>query len=452
MFQSQSSLSPQNRFSQEVGAVALKEQSSDQATGTSLSFLHQLLGDYHPRNFAVRLWNDVTWEAEAGQPTRFTLVLQHPGALRRMFWPPDDVSLGEAYIYDDCDIEGDLSGVLALAEYLSARKPGLAERLRLMRLLFRLPSEARHRDGRRAAQLSGAPHSLTRDREAIAYHYNVSNDFYALWLDQRMVYSCAYFASPAEDLDTAQERKLDYLCCKLRLQRDEQLLDLGCGWGGLLIHAAKHYGARAHGITLSEPQAELARERIRQAGLSDRCQVEVCDYRELDRPEAYDKLVSVGMFEHVGEALLPVYFQQAWRLLRPGGVFLNHGIARSCGEPLPHGHSFVDRYIFPDGELVPISTTARVAEECGFEVRDVENLREHYALTLRHWARRLAARHDEVCRLTDETTYRIWRLMCSSAYGFDRGWLSLCQTLLSKPDQGRSGLPLTRADWYAESH
>lgn len=451
MSRTQSSLSPQQHFTPQAGAVALKAQSSDQATGNSLSFLHQLLGDYHPRDFAVRLWNDVTWEAEAGQPTRFTLVLQHPGALRRMFWPPDEVSFGEAYIYDDCDIEGDLGGVLPLAEYLSARKPGLTERLRLMRLLFRLPSEARPRDGRGAAQLSGRPHSIARDRQAIAYHYNVSNDFFALWLDQRMVYSCAYFASPAEDLDTAQERKLDYLCRKLRLRRNEQLLDIGCGWGGLIIHAAKNYGVRAHGITLSEPQAALARERIRQAGLSDRCRAEVCDYRQLDRPEAYDKLVSVGMFEHVGEALLPAYFNQAWRLLRPGGVFLNHGIARSGAGPLPRGHSFVDRYIFPDGELVPVSTTVRVAEECGFEVRDVENLREHYALTLRHWAERLEAHHDEVCRLTDETTYRIWRLMCSSAEGFERGQLSLCQTLLSRPDQGRSRLPLTRADWYAGS-
>jgi cyclopropane-fatty-acyl-phospholipid synthase len=275
-------------------------------------------------------------------------------------------------------------------------------------------------------------------------------EFYALWLDERMVYSCAYFAAPEEDLDNAQERKLDYICRKLRLRPGERLLDIGCGWGGLIIHAAHRYGVRALGITLSEPQAEMANERIRRAGLAESCRVEVRDYWEIEDRHGYDKLVSVGMFEHVGEARLPEYFLRAHRLLRPGGVFLNHGISTNPITPVRRGPTFVSRYVFPDGELVPIATTLGAAEGRGFEVRDMESLREHYALTLGHWVRRLEARSDEARRITDETTYRVWRLyMSGSAHGFRTRRLNIYQTLLSKTELGESGLPLTRADWYA---
>jgi cyclopropane-fatty-acyl-phospholipid synthase len=263
-----------------------------------------------------------------------------------------------------------------------------------------------------------------------------------------MVYSCAYFTAPQEDLETAQLNKLDYICRKLRLQGGERLLDIGCGWGGLVMHAGEHYGAQATGITLSAPQAEVANARIRKAGLEHLCRVEVCDYRDLDSPEPYDKLVSVGMFEHVGEQLLPQYFRQAWKHLCPGGVFLNHGIGTSSGGQ-KHGRSFATRYVFPDGELVPISTTLRVAEAAGFEVRDVESLREHYPLTLREWARRLEVNAATARQLTDEVTYRIWRLyMAGYARRFQTGRLSVYQTLLAKPSgTGESKLPLTRGDW-----
>lgn len=421
----------------------------DHSSRISLSFLQHLFGDYHPRSFAVRLWNGVVWEAEPGYPARFTLALRHPGALRRMFWPPTELALGEAYIHGDFDIEGEIEAAIGVAEDLFNRRRSLAKKLKLGLLLFSLPSGGLARAGRRAARLTGARHSRGRDRRAIAYHYDLSNDFFALWLDELMIYSCAYFAAPDDDLDRAQERKLDYLCRKLRLRRNERLLDIGCGWGGLIIHAARNYGVQAHGITLSQPQADLANERIHRAGLDGRCRVEVRDYRDLDEPGLYNKLVSVGMSEHVGAAMLPAYFKQAWRLLRPGGVFLNHGIARSSTAPVRREPSLIDSYIFPDGELTPINTTVRAAEENGFEARDVESLREHYALTLRHWARRLEARHDEVCHLADETTYRVWRLMCAMAWGFQTGRLNLYQTLLVKPDEGDSGLPLTRADWYA---
>jgi len=216
------------------------------------------------------------------------------------------------------------------------------------------------------------------------------------------------------------------------------------------MHAVKNYGVDATGITLSSAQVELATKRIHDAGLSDRCRVLLKDYREIDEPEKYDALSSVGMFEHVGIALLPTYFAQALTLLRPGGVFLNHGIALSHQKGRKNDKGFVATYIFPDGETVPINATLKAAEESGFEVRDVENLREHYARTLRHWLRRLENHHDEALKYVDEPTYRAWRLyMAGAVYGFDIGALHLCQSLLVKTDaRGRSGLPMTRADWY----
>jgi cyclopropane-fatty-acyl-phospholipid synthase len=420
----------------------------DQAVQNSLDFLEALLGHYHLCDFAVRLWDGSTWNASPRQQPRCTLVLQHEGALRRMFWPPNQLTLGEAYINGHFDIEGDFSTAFTLADCLSNLRWGWRERLRFGRYLLRLP-DISHGQPAAAGRPRGRRHSLRRDAQAISYHYDVSADFYRLWLDKRMIYSCAYFSRTDEDVDTAQERKLDYICRKLRLKAGERLLDIGCGWGGLVLHAARHYGVEAHGITLSRSQAEIATERIRQAGLGDSCHVEVLDYREIDEPYGFDKLVSVGMFEHVGEERLPTYFAQAWRLLRPGGVFLNHGIASSLANPLPGGPSFIDRYVFPDFALLPVTDTLRMAEMTGFEVRDLESLREHYALTLDKWVQRLQRNREEACRLTDEVTYRIWRLyMAGCSHAFKLGQLNIYQALLSKPEEGRNKLPLTRADWY----
>ncbi len=424
---------------------------ADKAARLTRHILSALFGGGEGQKVGVRLWDGTRWPDDAPRPA--TIVLKHPGALRQMFLPATELSLAEAYLYDDFDIEGNVEAVFDLAERLGREGPGLMEKLGLARDLLRLPAGPKHEHGRRGrARLEGDRHSLERDRQAIAYHYDVSNDFYALWLDRRLVYSCAYFETPDEDLDPAQERKLDMLCRKLRLQPGQRLLDVGCGWGGLVIHAAQRYGVDATGITLSQPQADLANERIAQAGLAGRARVQVRDYREVDEPGGYNALVSVGMFEHVGAALLPTYFDLAWRLLRPGGVFLNHGIANTFEERPRHGPSFSDTYVFPDGELAPISVTLRAAEEAGFEVRDVESLREHYALTLRHWVRRLEAHHEQALQFVDEPTYRVWRLfMSGSAQGFSAGRLNVYQSLLVKPDeQGRSGLPLTRADWYRD--
>jgi cyclopropane-fatty-acyl-phospholipid synthase len=419
----------------------------DRAIRTSIRFLEELTAGYRGNDFAIRFWDGTVW-GNARRPT-FTLVLKHAGALRNMFTSPSELTLGEAFINDDFDIEGDIEAAFGLTDFLLLHEYSVTEKLQLGSLLARLPAAVGHADRPQGADLNGLLQSKERDRRAVSYHYDVSNEFYKLWLDRSLVYSCAYFKSPHSGLDVAQEQKLDYICRKLRLRRGDHILDLGCGWGGLLIHAAKHYGAYAFGVTLSIPQAELARERIRMAGLADRCKVEVCDYRELDPPQQYDKLVSVGMFEHVGEAMLPEYFRRAWHLLRPGGVFLNHGIAASATFQRK-GPSFVDKYVFPGGELVPINVTLRAAESAGFEVRDLESLREHYVLTLRHWLRRLAAKAEEARRIVGDLTYRIWRLyMAGSAHGFATGRLNLYQVLLSKADHGSSRLPLTREDWYA---
>lgn len=410
----------------------------------SIDFLEHLFAGGGDHDLRVRFWDGTHWGA-TGTP-RFTLVLNHPGALRAMFLPATEISIGEAYIYKDFDVEGDIEAAFEISDFLLAQEHGLSHRLHLGAILGRLPV---HQRPRLVPHLHGSRHSKDRDRQAVTYHYDLPSEFFATFLDRRMVYSCAYFRSKQDDLDTAQEHKLDYICRKLRLRAGDRFLDIGCGWGALVIHAAKKYGAQCLGITLSAPQADIARQRIREAGIENWCQVEVCDYRELRPSRQFDKIASVGMFEHVGEARLPEYFQRARQLLLPGGVFLNHGIAHAMTYPQTKP-SFTDIYVFPDGELVPISTTLRIAEESALEVRDVESLREHYALTLHHWLKRLEASASLARQAVNETTYRIWKLyIAGSAHWFRTAKLNLYQTLLCKAGHGSSGLPLTRNDWYS---
>lgn len=417
-----------------------------------LSFFDDLMSDYHPRDFTVRLWDGSAIDPDPGEQSKFTLVIKHPSALRQMFLSPNEVSLGKAYMCDDYDIEGNCESVFDLADYMLGLRFRFTDKIKMALKLLRLPSGNRVKSERKKARLTGTRHSVNRDRQAVTYHYDISNDFFATYLDKNMVYSCGYFENQSDDLDTAQERKLDYICRKLRLKKGERLLDIGCGWGGLVIHAAQEYGVEAVGITLSIPQVELANERINKGGLADKCRVDLRDYRQIDEPAGFDKLVSVGMFEHVGESKLPEYFRQAYRLLKPGGVFLNHGIASNLSYPDHKGPLFSDRYVFPDSELLPINKTLSIAESEGFEVRDVESLREHYAMTLRHWVRRLEANRDKAVGFTDDTTYRAWRLyMSGSAYGFHSSRFNIYQALLVKSEKSPSGLPLTRDDWYSRA-
>jgi cyclopropane-fatty-acyl-phospholipid synthase len=434
--------------------MVTQQATTDAAVQTSQKFLQSLAAGYHPRDFAVRFWDGSTWEPEAGQSAQFSIVLQHPGALRKMFWPPDGTAFAEAYAYDDFDIEGDIYAFFRFIAYLIAQKRTLWEKLRRGMALLSLPSQGRPRDhGHQPIQLKGAKHSLERDRQVIGYHYDLSNDFFSLWLDKDLLYTCAYFLNPDEELETAQTRKMDYICRKLRLRPGERLLDIGCGWGAFIQHAAQHYGVEAIGVTLSQRQVELANERIRKAGLADRCRVEYRDYREINDPKGFDKIACIGMLEHLGESMMPIFFQGAWNLLRPGGVFLNHGLTLRGNTPYPRWTTFARKYVFPDGELRPVNVTLRSAEDVGFEVRDVESLRDHYAITLGHWVSRLEARREEVVKATSDVTYRIFRLYLAGArQGMKNGVYNIHQSLLAKPREGEAGLPLTRADWYQEKN
>jgi len=414
-----------------------------------------------PRNFGIHLWDGSEMQVE-GRPL-FSLVLNHEGALRRMFKPPIELSLGEAFILKDFDIEGDIFSTFSLMDTIAARTFSLGEIVGIGFGLLELPASGAVRpQGRGPLQLHGKIHSRARDRAAVQYHYDVGNDFYSLWLDRNMQYSCGYFPTGAEDLDTAQERKMEHICRKLRLQRGERLLDIGCGWGGLARYAASKYGVDVLGVTLSKNQKAYADEHIDRAGLRERVAVELKDYRDLDN-ESFDKVVSVGMFEHVGRSHLPEYFTQVHRLLKPGGLFLNHGISRratiEAGKPgliqnrIFGRGTFQQKYIFPDGELTPVSEVNVMAEDAGFEVRDVENLREHYALTLRNWVNRLADHREEASKVSDEVTYRTWRLyMAASVYGFESGNINVNQTLLVKITRaGKSNVPFSRADIYSQN-
>ena len=419
--------------------------------------IESLFDGRSPRRFAVRLWDEAEIPADGEEQPQFTLILTHPGALRRMFVPPGELSIGEAYLRGDFNIEGDIFAAVNLAESF-ADLTG-SEWLDVIRKLMALPRmDPPHptSEGRSAARLRGTPHTPERDRAAVTYHYDTGNDFFALFLGQWMAYSCAYFEDPEMELDQAQEAKLDYLCRKLKLQSGERLLDIGCGWGGLVVYAAENYGVDVTGITLSNPQAAYGRAWIKQAGLQERARIEVVDYRDLQPFAPFDKVASVGMFEHVGRDHLPDYFNAAYRALRPGGLFLNHGIARQQA-PQPNRWEraflqrgkFSQRYVFPDGELVQIGEALSVAEHSGFEVRDVESLREHYARTLRLWVRNLESHYSDAVRITDERTYRTWRLfMAAAARGFERERASVYQALLSKSHPGAESLPMTRADLY----
>ena len=411
-----------------------------------------------PRNFGLRLWDGTEIPTVSG--TKFWLVLNSPGALPRMFKPPIELSLGEAFILSDFDVEGDIFSAFPLMESIANRTPSTGEIVSLGLGLLKLPGKSGARaKGRGPAQLHGKVHSRERDLLAVQYHYDVGNEFYSLWLDRNLQYSCGYFPMGKEDLNTAQELKMEHICRKLRLKHGEYLLDIGCGWGGLARYAAQKYNVQVLGVTLSKNQKAYADEQIARAGLRGRVVVELEDYRDLGN-ESFDKVVSVGMFEHVGRSQLPQYFVQVYRLLKPGGLFLNHGISRRTGtEETSQGFlqkrifgrgTFLQSYIFPDGELIPVSELNVMAEKAGFEVRDVENLREHYALTLRQWVNRLAERHKEAVQVSDEVTYRTWRLyMAASAFGFESGNINVNQTLLAKMTrEGKSNVPFSRADLY----
>jgi cyclopropane-fatty-acyl-phospholipid synthase len=427
------------------------------ATAT-LEILDRFLAGLQPRDFAIRLWDGTLVAADPGRRTRFTIVLNRPDALFRMFVPPGTRSLGEAYVNGDFDVAGDM---IAFFDLL----PTLLKNARPLAVARSLPALWRLRSGEAptrlpaGAPLSGRIHNRERDRAAVRHHYDMSNAFFALWLDERMVYSCSYFPTGRESLEQSQESKLELICRKLRLQPGERFLDLGCGYGGLLMYAVERFGVQGLGITLSEQHGLLARERIRAKGLGERCRVEIMDYRDLDLAQPFDKIAAIGITEHVGERRLPDFFRRVYALLKPGGLFLNHcicwrGDSRRWRRALEQfrfiRQNFILRYVFPDLDMVPPDVIVRAAGRAGFEVRDLENLRPHYAITLRHWFERLNAKWDQAVAEVGEPTARVYRAyLAYCSYAFAANKNSLIHTLLGKPDsRGGVDIPLTRADLY----
>jgi cyclopropane-fatty-acyl-phospholipid synthase len=294
------------------------------------------------------------------------------------------------------------------------------------------------------------PRGKAEDARAIAYHYDVSNEFYALFLDPLMVYTCAYYRDPDGKLEQAQQDKLDHVCRKLELRPGETMLDIGCGWGSLAIWAAAHYGVRAHGVTLSKAQADYATERIRREGLQDRCRVEYLDYRDLPPDVVYDKIAAIGVIEHVGIPNYQAFFGGVRARLKDGGLYLNHGIVHDFHWKRTSQTEFLYRHVFPNGDLAGLSETITEMERAGWEIMDVEGLRLHYARTCRHWVERLCAREDEARALAGERRYRTWRLyLTCSAVAFEGGSLGLYQVLMRKHGDPRVGYaPRTREPLY----
>ncbi|HEY3867262.1 MAG TPA: class I SAM-dependent methyltransferase [Actinocrinis sp.] len=419
-----------------------------------------------PVPLRLRAWDG----SEAGDPSAPVLVLKDRRALRRLLWSPNELGLGRAYVAGEITVDGDLYSALdrvsELVRQLNSRERSMepGARREILRTLISLravgpaptpPAEE--------SKLSGTKHSVGRDRAAISHHYDVGNDFYRLVLGESMVYSCAYWTSaePGYRLEHAQRDKLDLICRKLALEPDMRILDVGCGWGSLVLHAAQNYGVNAIGITLSREQAEYARARVSDAGLDKRVEIRVQDYRHID-DGPFDAIASIGMAEHVGLERFAEYSASMYRLLRSGGRLLNHQIAAlhpGADGAAPSGtgiarwrsvrppRSFIDAYVFPDGQLVPLGTTAGLLEEAGFEVRDVEALREHYNKTLRAWVANLDADWDRAVELTSPGRARVWRLyMAGSALSFEQARLGVNQILAVKAKAtGESLMPPVRA-------
>lgn len=426
---------------------------SNQGITLAKSILHRLFKQYQG-TFAVRLWNDTVLQIGEGLPA-FTLAIKHNRVLYHLVWFRDPIRLAEAYFNGEVEVSGDFNEAIGLRYYLEKLSLPIQEKAKLAFQSIMLGTQKQENPKKKSFSnrvMDFYRHNALRqnDVESIAFHYDVSNAFYKLWLDERMVYSCAYFEDKTQDLDLAQRNKLDHICRKLRLQAGDAYLDIGCGWGALVCWAAKHYGVKAHGITLSRNQYEYALAEVKRLGLEDNVTIELRNYRDLPKIGTYDKVSSIGMFEHVGLKNLAAYFSTVHQVLKPGGLFLNHGITSDEAE---WGHSvstrFINRHVFPDGELDTISNIQSRMEDADFEIFDVEGLRPHYAYTLRHWVSRLEENQQEAIKLVGERTFRIWRLyMTGCAIQFEQGATGIYQILAERKHLGMPNIPLTRRDLY----
>jgi cyclopropane-fatty-acyl-phospholipid synthase len=375
----------------------------------------------------LELWNGRAFDL-ARNPT-VKIGIPSPAALRFLV-SPDLMKLGRAYVEGYLRVEGPILEVFRVAENLARNAASRG-------------THGLRRFGR---------HGKKRDRAAIEYHYDVSNDFYALWLDRNMVYSCAYYRSEGDSLETAQEQKLDHILGKLMLAPGERFLDIGCGWGALVLHAAKKYGARATGVTLSRNQYDFAQRRIKEEGLEGLCEVRLQDYREIPGSGGFDKIASVGMFEHVGLRNLKAYFAKVQSLLADGGLVMNHGITATDPDSRWVGlgaGEFIHHYVFPHGELPHLSVVLKEMASAGLEATDVESLRRHYARTCLEWAKRLEQNREGAIAAAGDKRYRIWQVyLAGCAHGFDREWMNIYQVLARKSNSGLNPLPLTRDYMY----
>ena len=415
---------------------------------SSHQVLSYLFNDYLG-SFMIHLWNDN--KLRIGHDiSAFTLKIKDASVLRDLILFRDPVRLAEAYFDGSIEVDGDFNAALGLRHYLEQLKLPLRKKLNLaLKVLLPLNKQQTSRP----IQFSRNDELPRQNgKETIAFHYDISNEFYQLWLDKRMIYSCAYFEHSEQSLEQAQCNKLDHICRKLRLQAGEHFLDIGCGWGALVCWAAKHYGVLAHGITLSQSQYEHARAEVIKQNLQDKVSIELRDYRELTQAAVYDKIASVGMFEHVGLKNLPTYFSIVNHLLKPNGLFLNHGITTNkSGWGRCVSSRFINRHVFPDRELEKVSTIQSLMEDADFEIADVEGLRPHYALTLRHWVHRLEQHYEDAVNLVGERNYRIWRLyLTGCALQFEQGQTGIYQILAVRKNNSFSPLPLTRRDLYED--
>jgi cyclopropane-fatty-acyl-phospholipid synthase len=415
----------------------------------NVEFFRHFTSVESPCEIALRCWDGTVVPADVNPPAA-TIVVNHPGSLRQMTWPLNKIAATESYIYGDIDIEGNFEQcfhyLLRVRKQWMARS--WADKLGLFRRIVALPKHAVERVDH-SVKLQGAERTRGRDAQAVQFHYDgPPSEFFAVCLDRRMQYACAYFDSPDDTIDAAQERKLEHICRKLQLRPGERLMDFGCGWGGLIVYAAKRYGVDATGVTISREQFKWAERWIEREGLGDRCRVIHSDFRDIPEPHLYDKASCIGVIEHLGQTA-PTLMSKVHRMLKPGGLFLLHKITRRPFSKYPPWRQFALKYVWPDITLMPIDWYLTELARVGFEIRDVESLREHYIYTLRAWAKKLEAGRTEALKHVDEVTYRIYRAyLAGGALGFRSAWYNLHQTLLVKAGDRESGMPLTRKAWY----